>query len=385
MLGDSITICDKFPGYPCYTLGMQFITDFLVAGLVVYISFTNQIADNILALLDNDATAPIASEEAQQTAFLPSLPSLFGSNGIIPDILLKSTEYQQASVIDSTTQSTYVEDPLKALVNIYCTFVTKDTIRTTTGTGFFVHSDGVIITNAHVAQYLLLETTDLLGEADCVIRQGNPAIAKYRVELLYLPPAWIQQNADVIDSVAPTGTGERDYALLYVSESLTDEPLPARFPALAVDTELLPHTIIGEAVEAAGYPATDLIANGASTPLIPKKASTNITELYTFGSNYADVISIGGSAVGAEGSSGGPVINSAGKAIGIIVTRGDDEADGKGSLRAITLSHIERTIKEETGFSLEKNISGNFPFRAKVFNDTLSPFLIDILATELKN
>lgn len=364
---------------------MHFITDFLVAGLVVYISFTNQLANNILALFGTDTNLPLAAEEAPQTAFLPALPSLFGSSGIIPDILLRSAEYQRASVIDSTIPSTYVADPLDALVNIYCTFVTKDTIRTTTGTGFFVHSDGVIITNAHVAQYLLLETTDLLGEAECVIRQGNPAVAKYKVELLYLPPAWIQQNAAVIDAAAPMGTGERDYALLYVSEPLTEEPLPARFPALAVDTELLPHTIKGEPVEAAGYPATDLIANGASTPLIPKKATTSITELYTFGSNYADVISIGGSTVGAEGSSGGPVINSLGKAIGIIVTRGDDEADGKGSLRAITLSHIERTILEETGFSLAKNISGNLPFRAKIFNETLSPFLINILATELSN
>lgn len=363
---------------------MHYITDFLVAGLVVYISFTNQLADNLIALLGTDANTKIATEEAPQTAFLPSLPSFFGS-GIIPDILLQSQPYQQANIISAPVPSIYTTDPLEALVNIYCTFVTKDTIRTTTGTGFFVHSDGVIMTNAHVAQYLLLETTDLLGEADCVIRQGNPAVAKYRVELLYLPPAWIQKNAAVIDAAAPTGTGERDYALLYVSESLAGEPLPARFPALAVDTELLSHSIKGEAVEAAGYPATDFIANGASTPLIPRKAESRISELYTFGSNYADVISIGGSAVGAEGSSGGPIINSDGKAIGIIVTRGDDEADGKGSLRAITLSHIERTILEETGFSLAKNISGNLPFRAKIFNETLSPFLISILATELKN
>ncbi len=364
---------------------MQFITDILVTGLTIYIALTNQLANQVLAILDINTNTPETVEETVNVAHLPSLPSLFSSAGIIPDILLRSTEYQQASVIDSTVPSTYVEDPLDALVNIYCTFITKDTIRTTTGTGFFVHSDGVIMTNAHVAQYLLLESTDLLGEADCVIRQGNPAVAKYRVELLYLPPAWIQKNATVIDATIPTGTGERDYALLYVSEALNEEPLPARFPALAVDTELLAHTIKGDAVEAAGYPATDLIANGASTPLIPKKAKTHITELYTFGSNYADVISIGGSAVGAEGSSGGPVINNKGKAIGIIVTRGDDEADGLGSLRAITLSHIERTILEETGFSLAKNISGNLPFRAKIFNETLSPFLINILATELSN
>jgi Trypsin-like peptidase domain len=368
---------------------MQFITDLALAVILAYLSFTTYLGDQILALFP-EHVEPAELGDTSKMAAVPeetgivSIPSLFG-NRSIPDILRRSIEFQSAAALDAQKTSTYTDDPLAALVNIYCTFTTPELIRTTTGTGFFVHSDGVIMTNAHVAQFLLLGSTDLLGDARCVIRHGEPATDAYEAELLYIPPAWVQENAAVIDSAVPTGTGERDYALLYVTDSLTESPLPNRFPALAVDSELLALSIRGTNVIATGYPATDLIKNGGSTPLIPKSAVTTISELYTFGSNYADVIAISGSSVGAEGSSGGPVVDSTGKAIGMIVTRGDDAADGKGSLRAITLSHIARTIEEETGFSFERNISGNLPKRSEVFMETLAPFLLTILETELKN
>ena len=115
------------------------------------------------------------------------------------------------------------------------------------------------------------------------------------------------------------------------------------------------------------------------TDLVAKLAPTSISELYTFGSNYADVFSVKGSDVGAQGSSGGPIVNDEGDVIGMIATRGDDEVDGAGSLRAITLSHVNRTIEEETGFTLSQNLSGDLPYRAQVFANTMTPFLVSIL------
>lgn len=365
---------------------MQFITDLLVGILVAYISFTNSLASWIEPWLPGAEPETEIVEPGPETeeTTITALPSRFDPTKI-PDILRRSTAFQQAAVQDALSASTYTKDPIEAIVNIYCTFVTPEYIRTTTGTGFFVHSDGVILTNAHVAQFLLLGETELLGKAECQIRQGNPAHIAYAARLLYIPPSWVEENAAVIDAAVPTGTGERDYALLYVTESMTDEPLPARFPALPVSTELLPLSTRGDTVVAAGYPATDLIENGAATPLLPRQATTSVSELYTFGSNHADVFSIRGSAVGAEGASGGPIVNEAGEVIGMIVTRGDDAADGAGSLRAITTSHIARTIEEETGFSFAKNVSGELNVRAAVFRETLAPFLLTLLSTELAN
>lgn len=358
---------------------MHYVTDFIVAVLTGYLAFTNYLALTIDSwFAETPETAPSEEQIEIENDTLSWLPSLFGQS--IPDILLKSAEYQQAALGGAAglTGGNTV-DPVTALVNIFCTFTTTSYIRTTTGTGFFIDPDGVIMTNAHVAQFLLFEATNENGKTDCVIRSGNPAAPTYHAELLYIPPAWVQQNATVMSAEVPMGTGERDYALLYVASRIDDQPLPAVFPALSFDADLLPLSTRETEVLAAGYPATDLLQTGPEADLIPQKATTSVSELYTFGSNYADVISIRGSVVGAEGASGGPVLNAAGNVIGVIVTRGDDATDGPGSLRAITLSHIERTLQQETGFSLAQNVSGNLPYRSEIFAKTLSPFLLTIL------
>jgi S1-C subfamily serine protease len=355
---------------------MNIFVDALVWVLVSYLSLTNSLATYIESWLPSEAIEAASSVEVEGS-FL-SLPTIFGQS--IPDILLRSNEYQQAALgaAAGLTGST-TDDPFDALVNIFCTFKTDDHIRTTTGTGFFIDPDGIIMTNAHIAQFLLLEKTDSFGDADCIVRSGSPAAPRYRADLLYIPPTWIQENASLIDDAAPMGTGERDYALLYVSEDVDNAPLPAKFPALSYDDDLLSTAVREDEVVAAGYPARDLIKNGASSDLLAKKATTSISELYTFGSNYADVFSVRGSVVGAEGASGGPIVNEDGDVIGMIATRGDDTTDGEGSLRAITLSHINRTIEEETGFSLTDNLAGNLPYRAKIFADTMTPFLLETL------
>ena len=358
---------------------MQIITDLIVGILTVYISFTNS-----LAMLISPSSFPETrdsagiTENTEPTGFFSSLPSGIGS--VLPDVLLRSAKYQSAALSNATglTQGN-TKNPLDALVNIFCTYTTSDYIRTTTGTGFFVDTDGVILTNAHVAQFLLLEQTEEFGVTECVVRTGNPASPRYLAELLYIPPAWVQANASEIYDDTPMGTGELDYALLYASASIDNQPLPAEFPALELDDALLSTSMKNQTVTAAGYPADNLILNGPSADLIPREAATSISELYTFSSNYADVISIRGSAVGAEGASGGPVLNEAGEVIGVIVTRGDDDIDGVGSLRAITLSHISRTIEEESGLTFEASLNGNLPYRAQIFKEILSPFLLSLL------
>lgn len=362
---------------------MQFLYDGITALFIGYLSFTNLLAGQITTLI---GSAPPGQTEvtALDQSGPTRLPSLFHPDTQLPDILLRSADFQAAAAIESAPQQKITtENPFEALVNVYCTFTTAKNIRTTTGTGFFIDQGGVILTNAHVAQFLLLEKTNKLGKTDCIIRNGNPAAPRYHAELLYISPAWVKANATLVDAVAPVGTGERDYALLYVTDALDESPLPAVFPALQVNEDPLPRTTEESTVTAAAYPAGALLLGGVDTALLPRLATTTVSQLFTYSSNYADVIGMRGSSVGEQGSSGGPVLAANHKVIGMITTRGNDVSDGAGSLRAITMSHINRTITEETGFSLSNNINGNIPHRAEVFTDTMAPFLTGLLVSEL--
>ena len=356
---------------------MSFLSSLFFGFLFTYLTFSNSLATGVSTWLEPQPEPDVASEKSDQDSFFTLLPSRLSA---IPDILLQSAAYQQAAVGGAVgLTGPTATDPIDSLVNIFCTFRTPQSVRTTTGTGFFIDPDGVIMTNAHVAQFLLLAAAEPAGEANCAVRTGNPATPAYTASLLYIPPAWVQDNAAVMNDEVPMGTGERDYALLLVTRTLNGEPLPAMFPALSHSSALLSTRMRNNAVVAAGYPAGALLRNGSNTDLIPQKADTSVSELYTFGSNRADVFAIRGSVVGAEGASGGPVLNEEGDVIGMIVTRGDDAVDGAGSLRAITLSHVDRTILEETGFTLEEHLDGDLTLRSQVFAETLTPFLLAIL------
>lgn len=351
---------------------MDFLLNIFVSIITVYISLTN-----VLALHIDTAYQFLTHNDTIAT--LHEVPSAYEH---IPKILLENNAYQQANVTRSLTPDTITTNPIEALVNVYCSYTVGDTRRTVTGTGFFIDSQGVIMTNAHVAQFLLLP--DESGDAECVIRTGSPAVATYTVDILYLPPAWILNNAALISAEQPEGTGERDYALLYVNGALENQPIPRAFPALNYNTSLISHAIIDDDVVAAGYPARTLFSQYThEAALIPRVASTTVVELMTFGSNFADVMSLSGTNIGEQGSSGGPVVNASSTVIGLISTRGDDTIFGMGSLRAITLSYIDRTIQEETGFTLQQNLQGDLPLRSRLFKETLAPFLRERLTREL--
>jgi S1-C subfamily serine protease len=353
---------------------MDILLSILTAIITTYLAFTNALAFEISTLLEG---TQMPSEETLEV----DIKELQSQDGLLPDILIKNASYQKAALVESIDPEIAGATALEALVNIYCTYKSDRYIKTTTGTGFFIDTDGVILTNAHVAQFLLLE--GIAGDAECSIRSGNPATPRYNADLLYISPKWVAEHAKLINDPAPKGTGERDYALLYVTSGTDGNPMPKDFPALPVDTATLRLSIIDDEVSATGYPAEAMLQSGAKTALVPKQATTTIGELMTFSTNLIDVFTIRGTAIGEHGSSGGPVVDTRGNVIGIISTKGDSGKFGNGALRAISLAYINRTIEEETTFNLRQNLGGNLPFKAKAFKDTLVPFLQGILEDEL--
>jgi S1-C subfamily serine protease len=364
---------------------MNIFGELLVLILSSYLAFSNFVAQNLLDLF-NQESRPTASLESPQKETEPtneykSLESNYRNNHSIPDILLQNPDYQSASIIGSQPTQNVSSKVVDALVNIYCTYTTPEYQRITTGSGFFIDDDGVILTNAHVAQFLLLDDNSQQVDVKCIVRAGSPALAIYEAKLLYISPAWVQANASQILTERPRGTGERDYALLYVHSGLDNKPLPGKFPSLVVNNDYLSKELIGSDITVAGYPADDF-TEGSEANLTPVISTTTLTDMFTFDSNYADVIAIEESAVGQFGSSGGPILNEAGEVIGLITTKGS-QIDGNTSLRALTISYIDRTIIEETTFDLKSTTGGQLAFRSDLFLKTIAPFLTRILELEL--
>ncbi len=362
---------------------MQFFVEFGTFILIGYLTLSNGLASVIEEKLAH-WSEPSASETLTEQVPTPTFAQLASeyNQKSIPDILLNSIRFQGANTFDSlNNQDVPVANPADAMVNIYCTYTTETHVKATTGSGFFISKTGVILTNAHIAQFLLLEAADRPGETACVLRTGNPAIAMYEAELLYVPPSWIQTNASLLKVETPTGTGERDYALLLAARSIDTSPLPAAFPYLDINADSLDFDDLGKDVIVYGYPATPLLENGLSAEIRLVHASTSIDNLFTFKTSTADLLAVSNEAVSRGGVSGGPVLDSEQRVIGVNVTKG---ADATYSLRALTIDYINRTIKEETNLTLYQYISGDAAQRSQNFREVLAPFLTTLLEFQLR-
>ncbi len=262
-----------------------------------------------------------------------------------------------------------------ALVNILCTTKRGGSFSPISGSGVFIDSRGVILTNAHVGQYFLLKdflTRDFL---DCVVRSGEPARNNYRATLLYLSPPWVDQNASKITAEEATSTGENDFALLLVTESTDHEiSLPSEFPYLPIqfDDRIIQS---GNEALAAGYPAGFLSGITIQRDLYPSSSVVTIGNVFSFREQTADIFSIGGSVVAQQGSSGGAVVSPTGALVGLIVTSSKAKATGDRNLNALTMSHLERSFSADTGKSLGLFLAEDVAENARLFNKNVAPLL----------
>lgn len=269
----------------------------------------------------------------------------------------------------------------KAVVNILCRARDR-TLTSLSGSGVIIDPRGIILTNAHIAQYFLLKNYPTEGAIDCIIRTGSPAYPRYRAELVYLSPSWIVKNASVLTSPHPTGTGEQDYAFLRITESINKSPLPL-FDFLVMEKA---EPSLNQSVLLSGYPASFLGSIAVERDLYLLSALSSVFDIYTFGKNNTpDLVSVGNTVLAQQGASGGAVASSDGTLLGIIVTTTEATSTAGRDLRAVTITHIERAFKNETGETIETLLEGDIAKTAQNFEKTVAPLLREKLFSALQS
>ncbi len=271
-------------------------------------------------------------------------------------------------------------DARAALVNIIC--LSRGAVRPISGSGVIIDPRGVILTNAHVAQYVLLSENPLLN-LSCTIRAGSPARATWTANVLYIPSVWVAAHYSELNIDNPTGTGEHDYALLLINGSANGDALPQQFPAIPYDTRN-GIGFAGDQVLVATYPAEFIGGTQIETDLFADSSVTTIGQLLTFGENTIDAISLGGIIEAQAGSSGGGVVNPWGRLIGIVTTTTEATTTAARDLRAITLSYISSDLKTQTGSTLNVFLAGDLLSQQANFNTNVLPSLLSQYMTQIK-
>jgi len=335
----------------------------------------------IVELETEPATTTAVITEAEVTSPIPEAKVL--KPAPVPSIEEEKTPKNEVARIQDPypfppfSFETINTDARAALVNLLCTTNGQANLLPTTASGVLIDTRGVILTNAHVAQYFLLSESKRTN-LECVVRHGAPAKALWKAEVLYVPPIWIEEHAKNITEERPTGTGEHDYALLRIKSALDGTPLLPAFPALTPDTrENI--AFLDDPMLTASYPAEFLSGGSAQFSLFPVSALTTVRELLTFGSGKVDIISLGGIAAAQSGSSGGATVNAWGRLVGIITTTSEGETTAERDLRAVTLFYIDRDMGIQSGSNLSSLLSGDIAQKASDFNLNKAPDLVQLL------
>lgn len=330
---------------------------------------------------DDPVILPVANEESEEKAKESSPAEEITETKLattpekeIPGTKLATTSEEIAEPKSFTLLpiNELNEKARMATVNIFCVSKSGGTLEPASGSGVIIDPRGIILTNAHVAQYFLLRDYLVKNFLDCDIRTGNIAKETYKAKLLYLSPIWIEKNAKNIIEQRPKGIGENDFAFLLITSTTKGEVSPTTFPYLSINiAEEIP---VGLPVLLTAYPAGLLGGVNVAHSLGLLSTLSTIKELFTFSEEtpqHLDLLSLGGNIAAQSGSSGGAVITrTSGELVGLITTNTKAATTDEADLRAITLSHIDRSIQKQTGENLATFLARDPQETAEAFHKT---------------
>jgi hypothetical protein len=265
-----------------------------------------------------------------------------------------------------------------SLVNVICRVHTGRKIRTTTGSGIIIDQKGIVLTNAHVVYTYLLDKAYDAQSVSCTIRTGNPAKDKFKAVPLYISEMWIEKNAMKLSSENIYGTGEHDFAFLYINETIDGTPLPSSFSSLPINSQPLAINT-GDEVLTIGYPAEFLRREDIERDLFLTSDNGFVDEFFTFTRTTPDMMTISGSILAQRGASGGAIVSKEGHLAGIVVTSTDSNVLTDRKLGAISLYYINRNLTEQTGRSIVELLLLNPQEASKRFEERTAPRLRNIL------
>src|SRR3989344_3734643 len=361
--------------------------------LLLYIGAFGIIGTGVFVFVSKLPIPPQADEQVETSQIasvvLVEVPAVPQSVEIIPEELaaepapppaVRPTDPAPAPPLPFQTIN---ERARAALVNILC-MSGNEALRPISGSGIIIDPHGVILTNAHVAQYVLLSQSSEV-DLSCVIRSGAPARPMWSAEVLYIPLVWVEEHAVDITSSNPTGTGEHDYALLRITgpyDVRVPDVSKASYPSIPFDVrEAI--SFPGDLMLITAYPAEFVGSAATQFDLHPVSSTAPVSELLTFHSRTIDLISFKGAAEAQSGSSGGPVVNAWGYATGIITTTSDGLTTAERELRAITTSYIDRDLMLQTGTGLAATLSGDLQATADNFKAKHAPTLTKLLIDQI--
>ncbi|MFA7302847.1 MAG: serine protease [Candidatus Paceibacterota bacterium] len=304
-----------------------------------YVPYLGVVAAIAVVVLFVASTSPLEPVYEVAPALLPEL-SLATTTPPAVELLATASPKEAATAPKPDVLIESASQLRKALVNIICYAPAKSGVHSISGSGVIVSPTGMILTNAHIAQYFLFADRGV----SCDIRTGSPATPTYKAGLVYLPARWVEENATLLLQKNPMGTGERDFAVLAITDA----------------TQAVPHVVlasatpgVNEPVAIASYGSQELSAEQIRSGFYPTIVLSAVRSIFTFGTKTPDVLAFVGTPAAQEGSSGGGVANSVGELVATITTSKIDGAVAERALSAITASYIQREYAAETGNALQ--------------------------------